>query len=187
MARSMARHFLLRRSNFFRWCQFSTRIPASIGETRNRGRSPREGSKEDDVMLKSRLVVVSSMLVLAGLLGAASVARGNVSDVNYLTFSAPFALPGVTLPAGTYTFELAIPGSYDVVRVMSRDRGHVYLTAFTKRVDRPRGLPGNRQIVFQEAPAGAAPPIRTWFPIGQSIGHEFLYDAGSRQLAQATN
>ena len=137
-------------------------------------------------MLKSRLVVVSSTLVLAGLLGA-SVARGNVAHVNYLTFSAPFALPGVTLPAGTYTFELAVPGSYDVVRVMSRDRRQLYLTAFTKRVDRPRGLPANRQIVFQEAPAGVAMPIKTWFPIGQSIGHEFIYAAGSRQLSGATN
>jgi hypothetical protein len=138
-------------------------------------------------MLKSSLVVVSSTLVLAGLLGAASVARGDVAHVNYLTFSAPFALPGVTLPAGTYTFELAIPGSYDVVRVMSRDRGQLYLTAFTKRVERPRGLPNNRQIVFQEVPAGMTPPIKAWFPIGQSVGHEFVYPAGSRQLADATN
>lgn len=138
-------------------------------------------------MLKSRLVVVSSMLVLAGVLGAASVARGNVSHVNYLTFSAPFALPGVTLPAGTYTFELVVPGSYDVVRVMSRDHERVYLTAFTKRVERPRGLSANRQIVFGEVPTGMTPPIKAWFPIGDSLGHEFVYPAGSRQLAQATN
>ena len=138
-------------------------------------------------MLKSRLVVVSSMLVVAGLLGAASVARGNDAHVNYLTFSAPFALPGVTLPAGTYTFETVVPGSYDVVRVMSRDRTQLYLTAFTQRVQRPRGLPASRQIVFQEARAGVVAPIKTWFPIGESLGHEFIYGAGSRQLAQATN
>jgi hypothetical protein len=138
-------------------------------------------------MLKSRLVVVSSMLVLAGLLGAASAARGDVAHVNYLTFSGPFVLPGVTLPAGTYTFEVASPGSYDVVRVLSRDRGQQYLTAFTRRVERPRGLPANRQIVFQEAPAGMTTPIKAWFPIGESIGHEFIYPAGSRQLSDATN
>src|SRR5262245_18950892 len=138
-------------------------------------------------MLKSRFAVVSCAAVIGGLLAAASVAQGNEPHRNYLTFSAPFALPGVTLPAGTYTFEMAVPGSYDVVRVMSRDRAHVYLTAFTKRVQRPRGLPANRQIVFREGPAGVAPPIKTWFPIGQSVGHEFLYDAGSRQLSQATN
>jgi hypothetical protein len=138
-------------------------------------------------MLNSRLVVVSSMLVVAGLLGAASVARGNDAHVNYLTFSAPFALPGVTLPAGTYTFETVVPGSYDVVRVMSRDRSHLYLTAFTKRVQRPRALPADRQIVFQEARTGVVPPVKAWFPIGEALGHEFVYDGGSRQLAQATN
>jgi hypothetical protein len=138
-------------------------------------------------MLKSRLVVVSSTLVLAGLLGAASVATGSVSHVNRLTFNAPFALPGVALPAGTYTFESVVPGSYDVVRVMSRDRQQLYLIAFTKRIERPRGLPANRQIVFGEVPAGMTPPVKAWFPIGDSIGHEFVYPAGNRQLAQRTN
>jgi hypothetical protein len=133
-------------------------------------------------MLKSKLVAVSSLLVLAGILGAASVARGDVAHVNYLTFSAPFSLPGVTLPAGTYTFELASPGSYDVVQVMSRDRTHQYLAAFTARVQRPRGLPASHQIVFQEVPAGMAPPIKAWFPIGESVGHEFLYALDSPQL-----
>jgi hypothetical protein len=80
-----------------------------------------------------------------------------------------------------------VPGSYDVVRVMSRDRGRLYLTAYTKRVGRPRGLPANRQIVFQEAQTGIAPPIKTWFPIGQSIGHEFVYPAGRRELVRGTN
>jgi hypothetical protein len=133
-------------------------------------------------MLQSRLVVASCLVVVAALLGAASVARGNVAHVNYLTFSAPFSLPGVTLPAGTYTFEVASPGSYDVVQVMSRDRTHQYLAAFTARVRRPDGLPANRQIVFQEVPAGMAPPIKAWFPIGESVGHEFLYALDSPQL-----
>ena len=132
-------------------------------------------------MSKSKLVLVSCVAIVTGLL-AARTASGDVSHTNYLTFSAPFALPGVTLPAGTYTFEAGIPGSYDVVRVMSRDRGQLYFTAFTKRVDRPRGLSANRQIVFREGPATMAPPVKAWFPIGGAIGHEFLYPAGNRQV-----
>jgi len=135
-------------------------------------------------MSKSKLVLVSCVAIVTGLL-AARTASGDVSHTNYLTFSAPFALPGVTLPAGTYTFEAGIPGSYDVVRVMSRDRGQLYFTAFTKRVDRPRGL-ANRQIVFGEAPARVAPPVKAWFPIGGAIGHEFVYSAGDGHLVQAT-
>ena len=131
-------------------------------------------------MLKSRLVV-SCAVVLAGLLSAAAVARGN-AHTNYLTFSAPFALPGVALPGGTYAFDVVAPGSEDVVRVSSRDGAHVYLLAFTRRVDRPRELRADRQIVFTEAPAGDAPSVKAWFPIGESVGHEFVYPAGSAQL-----
>jgi hypothetical protein len=137
-------------------------------------------------MLKSKLVIVSSVVILAGVLGAAA-ARANASHTNYLTFSAPFALPGIALPAGTYIFEVVSPGSYDVVRVMSRDGQQVYLTAFTSQVQRPRGLRADRQILFNEVRSGVTPAVKAWFPVGESIGHEFLYHAGSRQLADATN
>ena len=33
------------------------------------------------------------------------------SKLTYLTFSGPVQLPGITLPAGTYRFELADPDS----------------------------------------------------------------------------
>ena len=127
-------------------------------------------------MLKSRFVVACAV-VLAGLLAAASMARADARHINYLTFSAPFALPGVSLPAGTYAFEVVVPGSYDVVRVSSRDGMHVYLRAFTKRVDRPRGLAADLAIVFNEEQAGVTPPVKTWFPVGQTVGHEFIYPA----------
>jgi hypothetical protein len=44
-------------------------------------------------------------------------------------------------------------------------------------VQRPKVLPVSRQIVFDEVAAGTTPPVQTWFPIGQSIGHQFIYDA----------
>jgi hypothetical protein len=137
-------------------------------------------------MLKSKLVVASSVLMVAGLLSAAAVARGSVPHTNYLTFSARFALPGMSLPAGTYIFDIVTPGSYDVVRVTSRDRAHVYMTAFTKRVERPSGLGADRQILFSEGRPGKTPAVKVWFPIGESIGHEFLYSTGDSQVADAT-
>jgi len=145
------------------------------------------GIREGDVMLKSKLVVVASVLMIAGLLDVAAVARANALHTNYVTFSAPFALPGIALPAGTYVFEVVSPGSHDVVRVMSRDGSQQYLMAFTQRVDRPRGLRADRAVLFHEVPAGVTPPIKVWFPVGESVGHEFLYSAGSQQLSTATN
>jgi hypothetical protein len=62
---------------------------------------------------------------------------------NHLTFSGPVGLPGVTLPGGTYTFEM-IPLHSDIVRVLSRDGLRVYFTGFTARVARPAGLSPTR-------------------------------------------
>jgi hypothetical protein len=125
-------------------------------------------------MSNSRFAV-SCALVLAGLLAAASAARGDAVHTNYLTFSAPFALPGVSLPAGTYAFQVVAPGAHDVVRVSSRDGSRVYFMAFTTPVNRPGGLRADRQIVFNEVQAGVTPPVKAWFPIGERVGHEFVY------------
>lgn len=127
-------------------------------------------------MLKSRFVI-SCVVALSGLLAVVGVTRANAAHANYLTFSAPFALPGIALPAGTYFFEVVSPGSHDVVRVSRRDDARVYLVAFTRRVDRPRGLRANQQIVFGEVRAGSRPQVKTWFPIGATVGHEFIYPA----------
>jgi len=102
---------------------------------------------------------------------------GTAGRTTYLTFSSPVALPGVELRAGTYIFELADPNmSNDVVRVWSRDRSKVYLTAFTRIVDRPDGLPKNRTVVMGEAQRGVSTPISVWYPIGSDVGHQFVYN-----------
>jgi hypothetical protein len=66
--------------------------------------------------------------------------------------------------------------SNTIVRVSSRDRKQVFLTAYTREVQRPRGDDGKLLVQLGEAPAGAAPPIVAWFPIGSSVGHQFIYD-----------
>jgi hypothetical protein len=126
-------------------------------------------------MLKSRFVIVASVVVVAGLLAAASTARGNAAHTTYVTFSAPFALPGVSLPGGAYMFEVVSPSSNSLVRVTSRDGRHTYLTAFTRTVNRPSGLRPDLQLLFNEVPAGTTPSVRVWYPLGERIGHEFIY------------
>ena len=124
-----------------------------------------------------------SRKMLAAAFGAAFLAVTATSSLqagtgwekrNYLTFSRSVALPGVELPAGSYIFELAMPQSEQhIVRVMSRDRHQIYLTAFTNLVPRPRDL--KNPIMFGEAPRGAAPPIKTWYPLDGGDGREFIY------------
>jgi hypothetical protein len=98
-----------------------------------------------------RTLAVCGAAVLT-VIGAAEVkAWENSNRMTYVTVNRPFALPGVALPAGTYVFELPAPdSSADLVRVMSRDRTHVYLTVFTNRIDRPAGQQSNRTLSFGE-------------------------------------
>jgi len=121
-------------------------------------------------------LAVASVVVLGTLAIAASVNATTMAHTNYVTVSAPIALPGVSLPAGTYIFEMPLARtSLDVVRVTSRDGRRVYLTAITQTVNRPVGQAGRSALVFGEAASGAAAPVKIWFPAGEPFGHAFIY------------
>ena len=100
--------------------------------------------------------------------------------VNHLTFNGAVALPGVMLPAGTYIFEVMVPGgARQVVRVSGKNGQHYFL-GFTQVVERPRGSKNTPVVTLGETTPGTPPPISTWYPIGSSLGHRFLYPGGSR-------
>jgi len=124
-------------------------------------------------MFTRRFVLTAGALAVVALLGAAS-AQAWSNRINHLTFNGRVSLPGVTLAAGTYTFQA---GPFDtnpnVVRVLTRDGRQVLYTGFTTPVSRPAGrVPA---VMFGEAPAGQPTPIRVWYPMGASIGHQFRY------------
>ena len=56
-------------------------------------------------------------------------------------------------------------------------QGRPYFMGFTQRVERPLNRRAVPIATFGEAPAGTAPPIATWHPIGSSRGHRFIYPA----------
>jgi hypothetical protein len=94
----------------------------------------------------------------------------------YITFSGPVALPGVTVPAGTYIFETVDANNRnDVVRVRARDYSKVYLQRFTLQIERPANMPRDRVIVLGEGRVGMAPRVEAWFPQGEPVGHKFIY------------
>ncbi|PYR35584.1 MAG: hypothetical protein DMF89_18240 [Acidobacteria bacterium] len=126
-------------------------------------------------MVTRRSIVTAAGAVVLGLLLATTGYTWTSSKTMYLSFSGPVALPGVTLPAGTYTFE-RVSDDIHIVRVSSRDQKTVYLTQFTELVDRPNRLPITQHITLGEARPGMAPPIKTWFPAGERQGHQFIYD-----------
>ena len=110
------------------------------------------------------------------LAASAGDARGTIHRTAYLTFSGPVALPGVSLAAGTYVFEIAAPGfSTNLVRVMSRDGKRLHYMGFTQSVPRPRDLSNHSMVRFAEAPEGTPQPIAVWFPPDTADGRQFLY------------
>jgi hypothetical protein len=105
----------------------------------------------------------------------------------YLTFNQPVMLPGVTLPAGTYLFELVDSSSAaHVVRVTSADRSHHYAMFMT--IPRYRTQTSEHNVVaFGETPEGIAPAIKAWFYPGDTYGYEFIYPTyQARYIARAT-
>jgi len=106
----------------------------------------------------------------------ASPARANNSDeVTYFTFSAPVALPGVALPAGTYMFRRPDSESArHLVQVLSQDGLTVYGTFLT--VPSIRRTPTDEPVVIlEETRRGTPEVIDAWFYPGSLEGDEFLY------------
>ena len=125
--------------------------------------------------MKSKSIRIA-MTVAALVLMCAATSRAWMGHENKLTFTQPVSLPGVTLPAGTYSFDIADSSSnIDIVVVRNAGRTKTYFQGFTQIVARPKGLPANAVVTFGERPSDSAMPIAVWYPIGQTIGHEFLY------------
>lgn len=130
--------------------------------------------------MKKTLIVTSSMALLSVLFVPPAVAATmDQYRISHLTFSEPVRLPGVALPAGTYTFERVVPG---VIRVLSKDHMTLYGTLMT--IPRLRSERTTKQeVVFREARVGETPAITAWYPFpepswvnfSRSVGYGFLY------------
>jgi hypothetical protein len=128
------------------------------------------------MMRRRQVLLLGAMTVLLGSLVSASGWNDNPSRRTFLTFSVPAGLPGVTLGAGTYSFEIANPASsLEVVRVTNREGSRVYFTGFTQLVNRPAGMPVDEQVSLGEPGPSHVQPIVAWYPLGESTGHQFIY------------
>ena len=124
------------------------------------------------------MCIRNSLLAVVGaaILGVLVTASANAwnTDTTYLTFNAPVALPGVTLPAGTYEFVTPSATNKDIVQVLNRAHSRSYFMGITVPVERPRGAE-NRVVTIGEAAPGQPAPIKAWFPRDQAVGHLFVY------------
>jgi hypothetical protein len=131
--------------------------------------------KEEMTMTKRMATRMALTAVALTFVAAAAQASWGFGHENKLKFTRPVALPGVVLPAGTYSFDVASPTALDVVVVREVNRGKVFYMGFTRTISRPRNMSSTIPVAFGEASAKEAPPIAAWYEIGNTTGHEFIY------------
>jgi hypothetical protein len=98
----------------------------------------------------------------------------NTQEKTFLTFSNSVELPGMTLPAGTYTFKLADTQSRNVVQVLSQDEKQIHGQFLFVPAERPQ-VTGETVITFRETREGTTPAVQYWYYPGEKIGKEFIY------------
>jgi hypothetical protein len=98
----------------------------------------------------------------------------NPLEKTFLTFSSAVELPGLTLPAGTYTFKLADTPGRNVVQVLSRDETMVHGQFLFMQAQRPDAT-SDTVVMFRETAEGATPAVQYWYYPGERIGKEFVY------------
>ena len=131
-------------------------------------------------MLK-RLITTSVLVVLVGAASGANAFTNTSDKRTYFTFSQPVALPGVTLPAGTYMFRLADDTTArKVIQVANREGTQNFAMLHTMPVYRP-DAPRDPEVRFMETASGAPIAVRAWWQGGERTGYEFIYS--KEQLA----
>jgi hypothetical protein len=138
------------------------------------------------------LKMLGGAMVLAAVLAPAVQAQdaAEVRRLTILTFSAPVQLPGLTLPAGKYRFEMAdINNAAHVVRVLNEDGSKVLGMFSTIPTTIPtRDLRDTDTLVmWAERPAGQPQAAKEWYYPQRSIGEEFIYPKAQALAIAAAN
>jgi hypothetical protein len=124
----------------------------------------------------SKAIKIFMAVLCAGVMFAVLPLMADTWDkMTTVTFSGPVALPGVTLPAGTYVFKLLDSKSdRHIVQVFNADRDHLYTTILA--IPNYRLTPTDKTVLnFRETPPGKAQAVRAWFYPGDNFGQEFVY------------
>lgn len=122
-----------------------------------------------------RIRSITAVACTALLLGAASATAQTSDRTTFVTFSGPVTIPGMTLPAGTYTFRLAdSPADRHIVQIFDKEQSKIFATLLAVPAERNQAE-GEPVITFRETPADRPPALRYWYYAGEKAGNEFVY------------
>jgi hypothetical protein len=132
------------------------------------------------------LKTIMAVLCMGVLFAVLPAMADKWDKLSKITFNAQVALPGVTLPAGTYVFKLLnSPADRHVVEVFNEEQDHLFTTILA--IPNWRLKPTDKTVLnFAEQPPGMPQTVRAWFYPGDNFGQEFVYPkAEARELAVA--
>ena len=118
----------------------------------------------------------STCAMVALVCGLSSPATAYTFDHRTLfTFNQPIALPGMTLPAGTYTFRVADPTtSGKVVQILNGSGTQSFAMLLSIPAYRADAAE-EPQISFMETASGMPAAVKIWWQEGSTRGYEFIY------------
>ena len=119
---------------------------------------------------------VSTCAAVALVCGLSAPATAYTLDRRTLfTFNQPIALPGMTLPAGTYTFRLADPMTGGkVVQILNHSGTESFAMLLSIPAYRAEAARAS-EIGFMETASGMPAAVKVWWQEGSTRGYEFIY------------
>ena len=135
--------------------------------------------------------------ILAAILVVAASARAQVGTTThkrtFLTFSGAVQVPGATLPAGKYVFQIADPPAQTTWQVFDASGRHVlaeffFVSTGDRTVQEQNRANGEPIVRFYETAHGVAPALKTLYYPWDSAGYVFLYPKSqAEQIAAITH
>jgi hypothetical protein len=138
------------------------------------------------MLSKKTLHFVWAVAIVALLIPAAASAQSSADQRTIFTFSQPVTIPGHTLPAGTYEFMVADTSDRHVIQVFQPGGTKILATVFaipSLRSDRP----SKAEVRFLEVAANMPQAMQTWWYVGETTGHEFIYPREQAKILAKTN
>jgi hypothetical protein len=123
----------------------------------------------------TKTVLVALALTCLSAMFASSVQANDWNKVTVMTFSQPIEIPGMVLPAGTYTVKLVnIDSDRHVVQFLAADGIKVIATVLA--INDWRLHPTGQTVVKFAERSGDNPEVmKAWFYPGDNFGQEFVY------------
>jgi hypothetical protein len=140
---------------------------------------------ERRVNMTKALKTIMAVMCMGFLFALLPAMADNWDKTTKVTFNTPVALPGVTLPAGTYVFKLVnLPATRHVVQVFNEAQDHLFASILA--IPNYRLEPTENSVLnFSERPPNMPQALRAWFYPGDNFGQEFVYPkAEARELAE---